>query len=82
MSASDSGKLAKQEDRAGSMVKKEAGIFQHNRIVMDRMRSIAFALLTPLYLLKADSLVSLPAERQVPCLTSVYIRLGVFLRGS
>jgi Kef-type K+ transport system membrane component KefB len=37
-----------------------AGIFQHNRLVMERMRSIAFALLTPFYFLKAGSLVSLP----------------------
>ena len=37
-----------------------AGIFQHNRVVMERMRSIAFALLTPFYFLKAGSLVSLP----------------------
>jgi Kef-type K+ transport system membrane component KefB len=43
-----------------------AGIFQHNRVVMDRMRSIAFALLTPFYFLKAGSLVSLP----VPITTS------------
>jgi Kef-type K+ transport system membrane component KefB len=37
-----------------------AGIFQHNRVVMDRMRSIAFAVLTPFYFLRAGSLVSLP----------------------
>jgi Kef-type K+ transport system membrane component KefB len=37
-----------------------AGIFQHNRIVMERMRTIAFALLTPFYFLKAGSLVSVP----------------------
>ena len=33
----------------------------HNRVLMDRMRSIAFALLTPFYFLKAGSLISLPA---------------------
>ncbi len=37
-----------------------AGIFMHNRVLVDRMRSIAFALLTPFYFLKAGSLVSLP----------------------
>ncbi|WIG61552.1 MAG: Na+/H+ antiporter [Ktedonobacterales bacterium] len=38
-----------------------AGTFMHNRVLMDRMRSTAFALLTPFYFLKAGSLVSLPA---------------------
>ncbi len=38
-----------------------AGVFMHNRVLVDRMRSIAFALLTPFYFLKAGSLVSLPA---------------------
>ena len=37
-----------------------AGTFMHNRVLMDRMRSTAFALLTPFYFLKAGSLVSLP----------------------
>ncbi len=37
-----------------------AGIFQHNRQLTDRMRSTAFALLTPFYFLKAGSLVSPP----------------------
>jgi Kef-type K+ transport system membrane component KefB len=38
-----------------------AGVFMHNRVLVDRMRSIAFALLTPFYFLKAGSLISLPA---------------------
>ena len=38
-----------------------AGIFMQNRMLMDRMRSTAFALLTPFYFLKAGSLISLPA---------------------
>jgi Kef-type K+ transport system membrane component KefB len=37
-----------------------AGTFMHNRVLMDRMRSTAFALLTPFYFLKAGSLVALP----------------------
>ncbi|HEU5438015.1 MAG TPA: cation:proton antiporter [Ktedonobacterales bacterium] len=37
-----------------------AGTFMRNRVLMDRMRSTAFALLTPFYFLKAGSLVSLP----------------------
>lgn len=37
-----------------------AGTFMHNRVLMDRMRSTAFALLTPFYFLKAGALISLP----------------------
>jgi Kef-type K+ transport system membrane component KefB len=38
-----------------------AGVFLHDRIVMDRMRSIAFALLTPFFFLRAGTLISAPA---------------------
>jgi Kef-type K+ transport system membrane component KefB len=38
-----------------------AGTSMHNRVLMDRMRSTAFALLTPFYFLKAGSLIALPA---------------------
>jgi Kef-type K+ transport system membrane component KefB len=38
-----------------------AGVFLHDRIVMDRMRSIAFALLTPFFFLHAGTLISAPA---------------------
>lgn len=37
-----------------------AGVFLHNRQLVERMRSTAFALLTPFYFLKAGSLVSIP----------------------
>jgi len=37
-----------------------AGTLMHNRVITNRMRSTAFALLTPFYFLKAGSLVSLP----------------------
>ncbi len=37
-----------------------AGTFMKNRLLMERMRSTAFALLTPFYFLKAGSLVSIP----------------------
>jgi Kef-type K+ transport system membrane component KefB len=37
-----------------------AGTFMHNRVLMDRMRSTSFALLTPFYFLKAGALISLP----------------------
>jgi Kef-type K+ transport system membrane component KefB len=35
-----------------------AGVFMHDRILIDRMRSIAFALLTPFFFLRAGSLIS------------------------
>ncbi len=38
-----------------------AGVFVRERVLVTRMRSIAFALLTPFYFLKAGSLVALPA---------------------
>lgn len=38
-----------------------AGVFVRDRILMDRMRSIAFSLLTPFYFIKAGLFVSLPA---------------------
>jgi Kef-type K+ transport system membrane component KefB len=38
-----------------------AGVFARDRVLVDRMRSIAFALLTPFYFLKAGLYVSLPA---------------------
>lgn len=38
-----------------------AGIFLHDRILIDRMRSICFALLTPFFFLRAGSLISASA---------------------
>lgn len=38
-----------------------AGVFLRDRVLMHRMRSIAFALLTPFYFIKAGLFVSLPA---------------------
>lgn len=35
-----------------------AGVFQHDRVLIDRMRSIAFALLTPFFFLRAGLLIS------------------------
>jgi Kef-type K+ transport system membrane component KefB len=37
-----------------------AGIFLHDRILIDRMRSIAFALLTPFFFLRAGLLIKAP----------------------
>lgn len=38
-----------------------AGVFVREKVVVNRMRSIAFALLTPFFFIKAGTLVSLPA---------------------
>jgi Kef-type K+ transport system membrane component KefB len=38
-----------------------AGVFVRDRVLVDRMRAIAFSLLTPFYFLKAGLYVSLPA---------------------
>ena len=38
-----------------------AGVFSHDKVVVNRVRAIAFALLTPFFFLKAGTLVSLPA---------------------
>jgi Kef-type K+ transport system membrane component KefB len=38
-----------------------AGVFVRDRVLMERMRSIAFALLTPFYFIKAGLFVALPA---------------------
>lgn len=38
-----------------------AGVYARDRVTVDRMRSVAFSLLTPFYFLKAGLFVSLPA---------------------
>jgi Kef-type K+ transport system membrane component KefB len=38
-----------------------AGVFLHDRVLIDRMRSIAFALFTPFFFLRAGSLISVRA---------------------
>jgi Kef-type K+ transport system membrane component KefB len=38
-----------------------AGVFVRDRVLIDRMRSIAFSILTPFYFIKAGLFVSLPA---------------------
>jgi Kef-type K+ transport system membrane component KefB len=38
-----------------------AGVFSHDKVLIYRMRTIAFALLTPFFFIKAGTLVSLPA---------------------
>jgi Kef-type K+ transport system membrane component KefB len=50
-----------------------AGVFVRDRMLMDRMRSIAFSILTPFYFIKAGLFVSLPA------VVSGALLIGVFL---
>jgi Kef-type K+ transport system membrane component KefB len=38
-----------------------AGVFLHDRVLMDRLRSIAFAVLTPFFFLRAGTLIAAPA---------------------
>ncbi|MGN6794593.1 MAG: cation:proton antiporter [Streptosporangiaceae bacterium] len=38
-----------------------AGVFLHDRILVDRLRSVAFAVLTPFFFLRAGTLISAPA---------------------
>jgi Kef-type K+ transport system membrane component KefB len=38
-----------------------AGVFHRDRVLVNRMRSIAFAMLTPFYFIKAGLFVSIPA---------------------
>jgi len=38
-----------------------AGVFLHDRVLMDRLRSIAFAILTPFFFLRAGTLISASA---------------------
>jgi len=37
-----------------------AGVFLHDRVLMDRLRAISFALLTPFFFLRAGTLISAP----------------------
>ncbi len=38
-----------------------AGVFSHDKVLVPRIRTIAFALLTPFFFIKAGTLISLPA---------------------
>jgi Kef-type K+ transport system membrane component KefB len=49
-----------------------AGVFLHDRILMDRMRSTAFALLTPFFFLRAGLLISVPALIQGAAVIAVF----------
>jgi Kef-type K+ transport system membrane component KefB len=50
-----------------------AGVFVRDRILVDRMRSIAFSILTPFYFIKAGLFVSLPAVASGALLILVFL---------
>jgi Kef-type K+ transport system membrane component KefB len=52
-----------------------AGVFAENRVLANRIRSIAFAMLTPFYFIKAGLFVSVPAL--LPGIGIVVVLLGV-----
>jgi Kef-type K+ transport system membrane component KefB len=52
-----------------------AGVFHHDRVLVNRMRSIAFAMLTPFYFIKAGLFVSIPAL--LPSAALVVLLLGM-----
>jgi Kef-type K+ transport system membrane component KefB len=52
-----------------------AGVFLNDRVLVNRMRSIAFTILTPFYFIKAGLYVSLPAL--IPTAGLVVVLLGI-----
>jgi Kef-type K+ transport system membrane component KefB len=54
-----------------------AGVFIVDRVLVHRMRAIAFSLLTPFYFLKAGSLVSLPAIAAGAGLIALFLAVKV-----
>jgi Kef-type K+ transport system membrane component KefB len=52
-----------------------AGVFVRDRVLMDRMRSIAFSILTPFYFIKAGLFVSLPAVATGALLIVVFLAI-------
>jgi Kef-type K+ transport system membrane component KefB len=60
-----------------------AGVFMHDRVLMDRMRAIAFTMLTPFYFIKAGLFVALPAVRTGALLIAAFfvVKIGAKLVG-
>jgi Kef-type K+ transport system membrane component KefB len=52
-----------------------AGVFVRDRVLMDRMRSIAFSILTPFYFIKAGLYISLPAVVTGSVLITAFLAL-------
>jgi Kef-type K+ transport system membrane component KefB len=57
-----------------------AGVFVRDRVLMDRMRSIAFSILTPFYFIKAGLYVSLPAVKTGALLIVVFLAVKMALK--
>ncbi len=58
-----------------------AGVFARDKVLIDRMRSIAFALLTPFYFVKAGLFVSLPAVVAGAGLIAVLLLVKLVTKG-
>ncbi len=58
-----------------------AGVFVQNRQLVERMRSIAFSLLTPFYFLKAGLYVSLPAVLSGAGLIALFLLVKLSAKG-
>ena len=52
-----------------------AGVFVRDRVLMDRMRSIAFSILTPFYFIKAGLFVALPAVVSGAALIAAFLAI-------
>jgi Kef-type K+ transport system membrane component KefB len=55
-----------------------AGLFVRDRVLMDRMRTIAFTMLTPFYFIKAGLFVSLPAVASSALLIVALLVVKIF----
>ncbi len=59
-----------------------AGIFLHDRILIDRLRSISFALLTPFFFLRAGVLISAPALASGAGVIAVLLAVKLAAKGA
>jgi Kef-type K+ transport system membrane component KefB len=59
-----------------------AGIFLHDRILIDRLRSISFALLTPFFFLRAGVLISAPALVSGAGVIAVLLAVKLLAKGA
>lgn len=57
-----------------------AGVFVRDRILMDRMRSIAFSILTPFYFIKAGLFVALPAVVSGALLIATFLAIKLLAK--
>jgi Kef-type K+ transport system membrane component KefB len=59
-----------------------AGVFVRDRVLMDRMRSIAFSILTPFYFIKAGLFVSVPAMITGALLIAAFLMVKLLSKGA